>query len=171
MQTSPHEQQPNSANVTDSSRNQSVSEHQGTSAASYSCEHMDTGNHSVENGDQSIETGAHCQLPDSDPIDIAVVNRCLQEPVLCRDASETSIPSLLREVHEEASPQYSGEALSVLLHVLMLETGYVTYSQVFWVYGYSFRGSNTIVLILPPSSVGVNSIRKEIALTEGNSFL
>ena len=130
MQTSSHEQQPNSASVPDSTRNQSVSENQGTSVASYSCERMDTGNHSVENGDQTIETGAQSQLPDCDPIDIAVVNRCLQEPVLCRDASETSVPSLLREAHEEASPQDSGEALSVLLHVLMLETGYVTYSQV-----------------------------------------
>lgn len=79
---------------------------------------------------QPSETGAQLQVPDCDPVDYAVVNKCLQEPVLCRDASETNVPSLLQEVHEVARPQDNVEALSVLLHVLMLETGYVNYPQV-----------------------------------------
>ena len=94
--------------------------------------HMDTGNKTVavtaEN--QSVEAGSQSQIPDCDPVDYKVVNRCLQEPVLCRDSSETSVPSLLQEVHAAASPQDTVEALSVVLHVLMLETGYVTCPQV-----------------------------------------
>ena len=119
----------------------------GTSQQNYEHEQMETGNQTAQTGtvahshmgtggetviaeNQSIEADALSQTPDSEPVDFTVVNRCLQEPVLCRDSSETSVPSLLQEVHTAASPQDTVEALSVVLHVLMLETGYVTCSQV-----------------------------------------
>ena len=91
-------------------------------------EKMETNSESADSGAEFTETSS--ELPDCDPVDITVVNQCLREPVLCRDASETMVPSLLREVYESANPTDSMEALSVLLHVLMLETGYVTCVQV-----------------------------------------
>ena len=127
--------------------NQSISDQPGTSKQSYEHEQMETGNQSTQTGagahshmdtgnktataeNQSIEAGVQSQTPDCDPVDYAVVNRCLQEPVLCRDSSETNVPSLLQVVHSAASPHDTVEALCVVLHVLMLETGYVTCSQV-----------------------------------------
>ena len=129
------------------SRNQSISDQAGTSKQSHGHERMETGNQSTQTGagahshmdtgnetataeNQSMEAGAQSQTPDCDPVDYAVVNRCLQEPVLCRDSSETNVPSLLQVVHSAASPQDTVEALSVVLHVLILETGYITCSQV-----------------------------------------
>ena len=99
-----------------------------TSNSNEKMDTKDTNSESADNGAQFTETSS--ELPDCDPIDITVVNQCLREPVLCRDASETMVPSLLREVYESANPTDSMEALSVLLHVLMLETGYVTCVQV-----------------------------------------
>ena len=95
---------------------------------SNSDEKMDNNSESADSGAQFTETSS--ELLDCDPVDITVVNQCLREPVLCRDASETMVPSLLREVYESANPTDSMEALSVLLHVLMLETGYVSCVQV-----------------------------------------
>ena len=142
LQSSPLPQ-PSSSSADQVSVNQSVSDRPGTSTQSCvqmetgnrstgtgTHPHMDTGNEAVTAVNQSTEAGAQSQIPDCDPVDYAVVNRCLQEPVLCRDASETKMPSLLQEVHAAADPQDSVEALSVVLHVLMLETGYVNKSQV-----------------------------------------
>ena len=137
-QTSPQVEQSSNASVQDISDAQSAADHQETSTGSYSHEQMDTSNQSVEESqqfltadNQSAETDTSLEMPECDPVDIAVVNRCLQEPVLCRDASDTLVPSLLREVYQSANPEDSVEALSVLLHVLMLETGYVMRTQVF----------------------------------------
>ena len=99
-----------------------------TSNSNEKMDTKDTNSESADNGAQFTETSS--EFPDCDPIDITVVNQCLREPVLCRDASETMVPSLLREVYESADPTDSMEALSVLLHVLMLETGYVSCVQV-----------------------------------------
>ena len=139
LQSSPLSQ-PSSSSADQVSVNQSVSDRPGASTQSCVHEQMETGNQStgtgthphMDAGNEAVtaEAGAQSQIPDCDPVDYAVVNRCLQEPVLCRDSSETKMPSLLQEVHAAADPQDSVEALSVVLHVLMLETGYVNKSQV-----------------------------------------
>ncbi|WAR25638.1 FBX7-like protein [Mya arenaria] len=57
-------------------------------------------------------------------VDLAVVQQCLSEPVLCREAGDGQVPALLIEVFQSLQPQGSAEMLAVVLHVLMLETGF-----------------------------------------------
>eukprot|EP00057_Strongylocentrotus_purpuratus_P029829 XP_779952.2 PREDICTED: F-box only protein 7 [Strongylocentrotus purpuratus] len=48
----------------------------------------------------------------------------ISEPMLCRDAEGDKIPLRLKELCEEIQPENSGDALCLVLHVLMVETGF-----------------------------------------------
>lgn len=67
---------------------------------------------------------------EEDVVDMVVVKQCLSEPVLCREATNGCVPALLREVFDTAAPQDCTECLSVVLHVLMLETGFTIHPEV-----------------------------------------
>ena len=54
-----------------------------------------------------------------------IVNKCLSEPILCSEAVDGSVPALLREMMSSMKPENGTEALCVVLHVLMLETGFI----------------------------------------------
>lgn len=58
------------------------------------------------------------------PVDLAVVNDCLNEPRLCSEATVGRMPALLSELYSEAHCRFLEEALCLVLHVLMLESGY-----------------------------------------------
>ncbi|XP_054751097.2 F-box only protein 7-like [Lytechinus pictus] len=48
----------------------------------------------------------------------------ISEPMLCRDAEGDKIPLRLKQLCEEIQPKSSGDALCLVLHVLMVETGF-----------------------------------------------
>lgn len=58
-------------------------------------------------------------------IDRVIVNRYLNEPILCRESSSTSVPEILRQSYQLSEVQTLNEAMVVVLHVLMLESGFV----------------------------------------------
>ncbi|XP_052286556.1 F-box only protein 7-like isoform X2 [Dreissena polymorpha] len=92
---------------------------------------MDT--QTAESGERS--NLAQSELPSGDDcsemevqeeeVDLAVVWRCLSEPVLCREAVDGQVPSLLKEMYTILEPVTMSEKLAVVLHVLMLETGFI----------------------------------------------
>ena len=67
---------------------------------------------------------------DEDPVDFEIVDQCLHEPILCREATEGRVPSLLCDVYSVVQPETEAEALSVVLHVLMIETGSTVHPEV-----------------------------------------
>ncbi|KAJ8301635.1 hypothetical protein KUTeg_020622 [Tegillarca granosa] len=66
---------------------------------------------------------------DEPPIDFAVVNKYLNEPMLCRDSTEMRVPAALEQLFANSGIRNSHDALCVLLHVMMLEAGYQTVHQ------------------------------------------
>ena len=52
--------------------------------------------------------------------------RSVKEPMLCRSATDCFIPQRLRVLYLENKPQTLDEAVCIVLHVLMLETGFHT---------------------------------------------
>ncbi|XP_033746138.1 F-box only protein 7-like [Pecten maximus] len=63
-------------------------------------------------------------------VDLSVVNRYLNEPVLCRESHGLVVPAILSDVYESAAITCPTEALCTVLHVLMLETGYTTVKKI-----------------------------------------
>ena len=57
-------------------------------------------------------------------VDLAVLNDCLNEPILCSEATVDRMPALLSELYSEAHCRFLEEGLCLVLHVLMLESGY-----------------------------------------------
>lgn len=57
-------------------------------------------------------------------VDPKIVSQCLSEPVLCREAENGQVPAMLTEMFGYLQPANELEALGVVLHVLMLETGF-----------------------------------------------
>lgn len=66
---------------------------------------------------------------EEEPVNHFIVHQCLNEPVLCREASDGCVPSLLQEAYNLAMPKDTLEAVTVLIHVLMLETGFISCRQ------------------------------------------
>lgn len=62
---------------------------------------------------------------EEEPVDYVVVNKCLSEPLLCRDCIQGRVPPLLVKVYNECNTTTTHETLVVALHILMLESGYV----------------------------------------------
>ncbi|XP_022080220.1 F-box only protein 7-like [Acanthaster planci] len=52
------------------------------------------------------------------------MRRSVSEPMLCRSATDCVIPQRLRALYTENRPRTMNEALCIVLHVLMLETGF-----------------------------------------------
>ena len=52
------------------------------------------------------------------------VNRCLQEPLLCRESSSNAVPVLLRDLYQSARCVTIADALWVVVHALMMEVGF-----------------------------------------------
>ena len=52
------------------------------------------------------------------------VNRCLQEPLLCRESSSNAVPVLLRDLYQSARCVTMADALWVVVHTLMMEVGF-----------------------------------------------
>ena len=52
------------------------------------------------------------------------VNRCLQEPLLCRESSSSAVPVLLRDLYQSARCVTMADALWVVVHTLMMEVGF-----------------------------------------------
>lgn len=57
-------------------------------------------------------------------VDQKIVSQCLSEPVLCRETENGQVPAMLKEMFGFLQPANELEALGVVLHVLMLETGF-----------------------------------------------
>ncbi|XP_064632974.1 F-box only protein 7-like [Lineus longissimus] len=57
------------------------------------------------------------------------VNRYLSEPMLCRDSTRDQVPQRLVLLYQDAGVQNVADALCVVLHLLMLETGYTVSSS------------------------------------------
>lgn len=52
------------------------------------------------------------------------INRYLNEPMLCRDATVLSVPASLQQAYVDVDVRSRADAVCVLLHVLMTECGY-----------------------------------------------
>jgi hypothetical protein len=74
--------------------------------------------------------GEEIDLTPVDPVDPAVVNTYLNEPMLCRDSTDTTVPARLQQLYAAAQPSSAPDAVCIVLHTLMLETGYQTVNQV-----------------------------------------
>lgn len=74
-----------------------------------------------ENG---LKSDGNISMEIDETVDIKIVSQCLSEPVLCREAMDGQVPALLREMYEFLQPANELEAFGVVLHVLMLETGF-----------------------------------------------
>lgn len=59
------------------------------------------------------------------PIDRVIVNRCFNESLLCRESSSTAVPEILRHSYQLSEVQTLNDATVQVLHVLMLESGFV----------------------------------------------
>lgn len=73
-----------------------------------------------ENEDTEGESDVHLPLPMEDP----EVNRCLLEPLLCRESTPTSVPAMLRDLYTGASCCSNNDALWIVIHALMMEVGF-----------------------------------------------
>lgn len=58
------------------------------------------------------------------PIDAREVNRCLTEPVLCRESTSSQVPDMLQQWYKTSDVASMNDAFVVVLHVMMLESGY-----------------------------------------------
>ena len=87
-------------------------------------------NPSQEHPSQEHPISAACADPpaaadDGSHADDSVVIRCLDEPVLCRDVTETSsLPHSLESSYESVPVQCAADALVVVAHVMMQEFGF-----------------------------------------------
>lgn len=79
----------------------------------------------VEDSDNTGE----CSM-ETDHVDLVIVKQCLSEPTLCRESSDGRLPALLKELYNNTKPKNVAESLSIVLHVLMLETGFNVYPEV-----------------------------------------
>ena len=77
----------------------------------------------------AMETMAAAISADKDAIMDSEVNRYLREPVLVRDSCGDTIPQNLVQAYERAGVHKMSEALCVLLHVLMSESGFIPQVQ------------------------------------------
>ncbi|XP_060586978.1 F-box only protein 7-like isoform X2 [Ruditapes philippinarum] len=66
---------------------------------------------------------------EEETVDHVVVKQCLSEPVLCREAVNGTVPALLQEIYTCLEPRDMAESLCIALHVLMLETGFIVYTE------------------------------------------
>jgi hypothetical protein len=64
-------------------------------------------------------------MEEEELVDYVVVNKCLSEPLLCRDCIQGRVPPLLVKVYNECNTATTQETLIVALHIFMLESGYV----------------------------------------------
>ena len=64
--------------------------------------------------------------PDNEAIQDGEVNRYLSEPMLIQDSTDQRVPQPLQSVYEQASVGSECDAIFVVLHVLMTETGFST---------------------------------------------
>jgi hypothetical protein len=53
------------------------------------------------------------------------VNRYLSEPMLCRDSTREQVPQRLVMLYQDAGVQNVSDTVCVVLHLLMLETGFL----------------------------------------------
>ncbi|XP_076469391.1 F-box only protein 7-like [Babylonia areolata] len=58
------------------------------------------------------------------PLEDPEVNRCLQEPLLCRESTPNCVPALLRDLFSRAACRGATDAVWVVVHTLMLEVGF-----------------------------------------------
>ncbi|KAL4226560.1 F-box only protein 7 [Mactra antiquata] len=80
-------------------------------------------------GDVMDDNSIDMDVNEESEVDITVVRQCLSEPTLCREASDGQLPALLKELYENTQPSNGTESLSIVLHVLMLETGFNVYPE------------------------------------------
>ncbi|CAH1783023.1 unnamed protein product [Owenia fusiformis] len=52
------------------------------------------------------------------------LNKYLNEPMLCRDATDSAVPYRLEMFYNESSPRNPMDALCIVLHTLMIESGF-----------------------------------------------
>ncbi|XP_069142510.1 LOW QUALITY PROTEIN: F-box only protein 7-like [Argopecten irradians] len=109
-----------------------------TGATSKSSEGQTTSRKNVSGPNQQSTSGASLltETPDDDEqvsemdthehVDLSVVNRYLNEPVLCRESHGEVVPAVLSDMYRSAGVTCSAEAMCTVLHVLLLETGYTT---------------------------------------------
>lgn len=80
----------------------------------------------------NVSDGANVsmEMDQDDVVDQQIVCQCLSEPVLCREAVDGEVPSQLRELFGTLQPENELEVLGVVLHVLMLEMGFIVVDKV-----------------------------------------
>ncbi|XP_060069137.1 F-box only protein 7-like [Ylistrum balloti] len=88
----------------------------------------------TSNGQVISEMDTEEQITDStvEKIDLTLVNRYLNEPMLCRESYGHIVPAVLSDMYQNAGITCSAEAMCTVLHVLMLETGYTTVDEKFY---------------------------------------
>ncbi|KAL8603337.1 hypothetical protein ACOMHN_039700 [Nucella lapillus] len=83
-----------------------------------------------EGAQDSAAVGAHASCsevrdaPSPSPLEDPEVNRCLQEPLLCRESTPASVPVILRDLFGSAGCSGPSDALWLVIHTLMLEVGF-----------------------------------------------
>lgn len=97
-------------------------------------EHLSqTGSGSVSaDSSSNVSGGANVsmEMDQDDVVDQQIVCQCLSEPVLCREAVDGEVPSQLRELFGTLQPENELEVLGIVLHVLMLEMGFIVVDKV-----------------------------------------
>ncbi|XP_041347868.1 F-box only protein 7-like isoform X2 [Gigantopelta aegis] len=54
----------------------------------------------------------------------AVVNKCLSEPLLCSESTRNAVPAALDHLFANSGCRSKGDALWIVIHAMMLESGY-----------------------------------------------
>ena len=139
-----------------SSNLQPSTSHSASSQKSSSNPHKSTGSstvnrphtsYSASSMDCDTETSANdieenTLMDQEEVVDQKVVSQCLSEPVLCREALNGQIPAMLREMYEFLQPANELEALGVVFHVLMIETGFCVQTEVMSLLSFCFIYKN-----------------------------
>uniref|UniRef100_T1IWE7 F-box domain-containing protein n=1 Tax=Strigamia maritima TaxID=126957 RepID=T1IWE7_STRMM len=73
---------------------------------------------------QSADADTSMAVDGEQPVDKIVVNRCLNEPILCRESTPYSVPEVLKQCYQSSAVETVYDALVVALHVMMLEAGF-----------------------------------------------
>lgn len=114
-----------------SSQNLGKEEHSvcsgNSSAMDVLCVHDDRNAEGVNEAAQSdsevLETSVRLGQPRSME-ELTEIKGYLNEPMLCREATDTAVPNRLVDIFKNECSSSQSEALCAVLHVLMLETGF-----------------------------------------------
>lgn len=100
------------------------SAHLGTSSSATTNIEDPSQSLSVDDRNNDYHNSYQAQSPSPSHLLDPEVNRCLQEPLMCRESTSSSVPALLQNLYVSAGCAKPVDALWVVVHSLIMEVGF-----------------------------------------------